>query len=153
MFRQILRGYRFASVYRAGLRPQTIRLHLKSVGQWRAAGRGSFKAIAIQQRAIQQDLKYRFTVGAPTRAAVAAIVLALPFAGWGGVLDPRGPVGVSERLILFDCLAIMLAIVVPVIVATFGFAWWFRASNSRGTYRPNWAFSSDQRPRTFSKLC
>jgi cytochrome o ubiquinol oxidase subunit 2 len=57
------------------------------------------------------------------------------------VLDPRGPVGVSERLILLDSLAIMLVIVVPVILATFGFAWWFRASNNRATYRPDWAFS------------
>jgi cytochrome o ubiquinol oxidase subunit 2 len=61
--------------------------------------------------------------------------------GCAGVLDPRGPVGASEKLILFDSLAIMLAIVVPVIVATIGFAWWFRASNTRATYRPNWAFS------------
>ncbi len=86
-------------------------------------------------------MKYRFTVSGPIRAAIAAVALALPLAGWGGVLDPRGPVGVSERLILLDSLAIMLAIVVPVIVATFSFAWWFRASNSRATYRPNWAFS------------
>jgi len=35
----------------------------------------------------------------------------------------------------------MLAIVVPVILATLGFAWWFRASNKRATYRPDWAFS------------
>jgi cytochrome o ubiquinol oxidase subunit II len=61
--------------------------------------------------------------------------------GCAGVLDPRGPVGASEKLILFDSLAIMLAIVVPVILATIGFAWWFRVSNTRATYRPNWAFS------------
>ncbi len=35
----------------------------------------------------------------------------------------------------------MLVIVVPVILATFAFAWWFRASNGRATYRPDWAFS------------
>ena len=35
----------------------------------------------------------------------------------------------------------MLAIVVPVILATLGFAWWFRASNTRATYLPDWAFS------------
>ena len=34
------------------------------------------------------------------------------------MLDPRGPVGLSERLILLDSLAIMLAIIVPVIFAT-----------------------------------
>jgi cytochrome o ubiquinol oxidase subunit 2 len=75
------------------------------------------------------------------RASVAAFIFALPLQGCSGVLDPRGPIGVSERLILFDSLAIMLAIVIPVIVATLGFAWWFRASNARALYRPEWAFS------------
>jgi cytochrome o ubiquinol oxidase subunit 2 len=76
-----------------------------------------------------------------TRTSIALPILALPLAGCGGVLDPHGPVGVSERLILIDAVAIMLVIVVPVILATFAFAWWFRASNSRATYRPDWAFS------------
>jgi len=58
-----------------------------------------------------------------------------------GVLDPRGPVGVAEKTILIDSLAIMLAIVIPTILAAFGFAWWFRASNRRATYRPDWEFS------------
>jgi cytochrome o ubiquinol oxidase subunit 2 len=70
-----------------------------------------------------------------------APALALFLSGCGGVLDPRGPVGASERLILIDSLTIMLFIVVPVILATVGFAWWFRASNARATYRPHWAFS------------
>jgi cytochrome o ubiquinol oxidase subunit 2 len=72
---------------------------------------------------------------------VAPALLFFPLAGCGGVLDPHGPVGVSEKLILTDSLAIMLAIVVPLILATIGFAWWFRASNKRATYLPNWDFS------------
>jgi cytochrome o ubiquinol oxidase subunit II len=75
------------------------------------------------------------------RAFVATLVLAPLLAGCTGVLDPHGPVGESERLILLDSVAIMLAIVVPVILATIGFAWWFRASNTRATYLPDWAFS------------
>jgi cytochrome o ubiquinol oxidase subunit II len=75
------------------------------------------------------------------RAAIAALILALPLAGCGGVLDPRGPVGESIRLILVDSVAIMLVIVVPVILATIGFAWWFRASNTRAQYWPDWTFS------------
>ncbi len=35
----------------------------------------------------------------------------------------------------------MLAIVLPTIAAALGFAWWFRASNTRATYRPQFAFS------------
>ena len=75
------------------------------------------------------------------RGSVAAALFAGPLAGCGGVLDPHGPVGASEKRVLFDSLAIMLAIVVPTISATFAFAWWFRASNSRARYRPDWAFS------------
>jgi cytochrome o ubiquinol oxidase subunit 2 len=68
-------------------------------------------------------------------------LLFCPLAGCSGVLDPHGPIGASEKLILTDSLAIMLAIVVPLILATIGFAWWFRASNKRATYLPNWDFS------------
>jgi cytochrome o ubiquinol oxidase subunit 2 len=58
-----------------------------------------------------------------------------------GVLDPRGPVGQAERIILSDATAIMLAVVVPVIVLTLVFAWWFRAGNRRARYRPDWEYS------------
>ena len=59
----------------------------------------------------------------------------------GGVLDPAGPIGAGERIILFDALAIMLAIVIPTMIATVAFAWWFRASNKRAVYRPTWEYS------------
>ena len=58
-----------------------------------------------------------------------------------GVLDPRGPIGESELLILFDATVIMLAVVVPVILLTIGFAWWFRAGNARARRLPNWEYS------------
>ncbi len=35
----------------------------------------------------------------------------------------------------------MLAIVAPTIVAIFVFAWWFRASNTKARYLPEWAYS------------
>jgi cytochrome o ubiquinol oxidase subunit 2 len=57
------------------------------------------------------------------------------------VLSPRGAVGSAEKNILIDSLAIMLAIVVPTIAATLGFAWWFRASNKRAKYDPTWTYS------------
>ena len=58
-----------------------------------------------------------------------------------GILDPQGPVGAAEKMILIDSLAIMLSIVVPTIVATLGFAWWYRATNKRAKYLPDWAYS------------
>src|SRR5713101_9974395 len=58
-----------------------------------------------------------------------------------GVLDPQGPIAVADRQILLNALGIMLAIVIPVIFATLGVAFWFRASNERARYRPNFAYS------------
>jgi cytochrome o ubiquinol oxidase subunit 2 len=58
-----------------------------------------------------------------------------------GVLDPQGPVGQAERVILGDATAIMLAVVIPVILLTLAFAWWFRAGNRRATYRPHWEYA------------
>jgi cytochrome o ubiquinol oxidase subunit 2 len=57
------------------------------------------------------------------------------------ILDPQGPIGAAEKTILIDSLAIMLAIVVPTILATFAFAFWFRASNSKAFYWPDWEYS------------
>src|ERR1700727_1915755 len=74
------------------------------------------------------------------RVRIACALIAL-LCGCSGVLDRQGPVRAGEKLILLDALAIMLAIVIPVILATLGFAWWFRASNSRARYLPDWEFS------------
>jgi cytochrome o ubiquinol oxidase subunit 2 len=56
-------------------------------------------------------------------------------------LEPQGPIGAAEKTIILNSLAIMLAIVIPTIVATLIFAWWFRESNTRARYRPNFAYS------------
>ena len=59
-----------------------------------------------------------------------------------GVLDPQGPVAAAEKTILLNSLGIMLAVVVPVIVGTLVFAWWFRAGNARAKYRPDWEYQA-----------
>jgi cytochrome o ubiquinol oxidase subunit 2 len=58
-----------------------------------------------------------------------------------GVLDPQGPIAAADRQILLNALGIMLVIVIPVILATLGVAFWFRASNERAHYRPNFVYS------------
>ena len=58
-----------------------------------------------------------------------------------GVLDPKGPIAEAERQILFNSLGIMLAIVIPTIVAILGVAFWFRSSNARARYRPDFSYS------------
>jgi len=57
------------------------------------------------------------------------------------IFDPQGPIGAAEKTILIDSLAIMLAIVLPTILATFAFAFWFRASNTKAFYWPDWEYS------------
>jgi cytochrome o ubiquinol oxidase subunit 2 len=58
-----------------------------------------------------------------------------------GPLDPQGPVGDADRTIMLDALGIMLAIVIPTIIATLAFAWWFRESNTHARYLPQWTYS------------
>jgi cytochrome o ubiquinol oxidase subunit II len=73
---------------------------------------------------------------------ILASAAALPLAGCGdGVFDPHGPIALGERLILFDSLGIMLAIVIPTILATLAVAFWFRASNARARYTPDFRYS------------
>jgi cytochrome o ubiquinol oxidase subunit 2 len=57
------------------------------------------------------------------------------------ILDPQGPIAAADKTILIDSIAIMLAIVLPTIAAIFIFAFWFRQSNPRAVYRPDWAHS------------
>jgi cytochrome o ubiquinol oxidase subunit II len=57
------------------------------------------------------------------------------------ILDPQGPIGAADKTILIDSIAIMLAIVLPTIVAIFAFAYWFRASNTKAFHWPDWEYS------------
>ncbi len=58
-----------------------------------------------------------------------------------GILDPVGPVAGAEKQILINSTAIMLAIIIPTMIATVAFAWWFRRGNKKATYRPDWEYS------------
>ena len=76
----------------------------------------------------------------PHKASLLAVT-ALLSSCHKGVLDPHGPVGAAERLMLYDATAIMLAVIVPVILLTLAFAWWFRAGNRHARYRPDWEYA------------
>jgi cytochrome o ubiquinol oxidase subunit II len=58
------------------------------------------------------------------------------------VLDPKGPIALAERDLLFDAFFVMLIVVVPVIVLTLLFAWRYRATNTRASYAPTWSSST-----------
>jgi cytochrome o ubiquinol oxidase subunit 2 len=71
---------------------------------------------------------------------LALLTAALAGGCSGGILDPKGPVASAERLLLINSTAIMLVVVVPVIVATLAFAWWYRASNPHAARSPDVAY-------------
>jgi cytochrome o ubiquinol oxidase subunit 2 len=74
--------------------------------------------------------------------AGAALGICLLTAGCNrGILDPVGPVGAAEKQILINSTAIMLAIIIPTMIATIAFAWWFRRGNKKAVYRPDWEYS------------
>jgi cytochrome o ubiquinol oxidase subunit II len=77
------------------------------------------------------------------RSPVLALVLIGAMLGGcsEGVLDPKGPIASAQRLILFNATGIMLAIVIPTMLATLAIAFWFRSSNSRANYLPEFNFS------------
>jgi len=74
-------------------------------------------------------------------ARLLPLLLLLGGCSGASILRPGGPIGANNRTILLDSLAIMLAIVVPTMLATLAFAWWFRAGNARARYRPEFVYS------------
>jgi len=74
------------------------------------------------------------------RSLAACAALGVASCQQVGVLDPQGPIAAAERLLLINATAIMLVVVVPVIIATLAFAWWYRSSNPRASRRPDEAY-------------
>ncbi|WP_438864811.1 ubiquinol oxidase subunit II [Neptunicella sp.] len=60
----------------------------------------------------------------------------------GGILDPKGQVGVDEKNLIIISTILMLLVVIPVIVLTLYFAWKYRASRDVEIYAPKWAHST-----------
>jgi len=76
-----------------------------------------------------------------TAQCACAVVLTTSATQADSILAPVGAVGAGDRIILLDALVIMLAIVIPTMIATLAFAWWYRASNTRAVYRPDFTYS------------
>lgn len=74
------------------------------------------------------------------RLALAPVTILLAACN-RGILDPVGPIGAQEKQLLINSTAIMLAIIIPTMIATVAFAWWFRRGNTKAEYRPDWEYS------------
>jgi cytochrome o ubiquinol oxidase subunit II len=57
------------------------------------------------------------------------------------ILDPKGPIALAERDLLFTAVLLMLVVIIPVFVMTFLFAWRYRSSNRQASYTPDWSYS------------
>jgi len=57
------------------------------------------------------------------------------------LLDPAGPVSAQEKTLILTAWWLMVLVALPVFILTFWFAWHYRASNKKASYKPNWDFS------------
>ncbi|MGD8174572.1 ubiquinol oxidase subunit II [Marinimicrobium sp. ARAG 43.8] len=76
------------------------------------------------------------------RNAALAIATCLVAGCQGGVLDPKGQVGVDEKYLIIVSTLLMLLVVIPVIVMTLYFAWKYREGRDGEIYAPKWAHST-----------
>jgi cytochrome o ubiquinol oxidase subunit II len=79
-----------------------------------------------------------------TPAAIAVAGLALACAGCGvtegPTLDPKGPIALTERDLLFKATAIMMIVIIPVFVMAAVFTIRYRGTNRKARYTPNFDF-------------
>jgi cytochrome o ubiquinol oxidase subunit II len=78
------------------------------------------------------------------RALLTGIAIALALLAGGctlldaPILNPKGPIALAERNILFRAFGIMMIVAIPVFIMTFWFAWRYRASNRKARYELDW---------------
>ena len=97
----------------------------------------------MNQTGLFRKLKQYITrVCLPLAATAFSLSLAACSKIHGGVLEPAGLVAKQERTLLFDSVALMLIVVIPVIIMSFAFAWRYRASHKTSEYKPNWSHNN-----------
>ena len=57
------------------------------------------------------------------------------------LLDPKGPVGETERYVILFAFFLMLLVVIPVIIMAIWFPLRYRANHKRDDYDPKWSYS------------
>ena len=76
---------------------------------------------------------------------VATFVLFLCLTGCHGhlvgFLNPKGIIAHEERRLLFDTLALMMIVVLPVIIMSIAFVYHYQVSHHIKDYKPNWGHS------------
>ena len=77
--------------------------------------------------------------------AIAILSLGLMVSGCGlresPMLDPKGPITLIERDLLFTAFGLMLLVVIPVFIMAFVFTWFYRPASKHDVYQPDWGYS------------
>jgi cytochrome o ubiquinol oxidase subunit 2 len=76
-------------------------------------------------------------------APALALLFSLPGCSvfFHGFLAPAGPIAAAERHELLVISAVLLFVIGPVLLLTPLFAWYYRMSNKKSVYQPQWGFS------------
>ena len=84
----------------------------------------------------------RWNARVPTAIVVAGLALLCAGCGVadGPTLDPKGPVALTERDLLFKATAIMMIVIVPVFIMAALFTVRYRGTNRKARYTPNFEF-------------
>ncbi|MCL1058875.1 ubiquinol oxidase subunit II [Shewanella gelidimarina] len=77
-----------------------------------------------------------------SKAALAIFAILLSGCA-GGVLDPKGQIGIDEKHLIVVATLLMLIVVIPVIFMTLYFAWKYRDGRDQEIYAPKWAHSKN----------
>ncbi|MFD1008719.1 ubiquinol oxidase subunit II [Oceanisphaera ostreae] len=97
----------------------------------------------VIQNLLGRNLFSRNKVFRHLKTALFAGASAMLLAGCqGGVLDPKGQVGVDEKHLIVVATLLMLIVVVPVIFMTLFFAWKYREGRTQEIYAPKWSHST-----------
>lgn len=57
------------------------------------------------------------------------------------MLDPKGPITLLERDLLFTAFGLMMIVVIPVFLMAAVFVWFYRPVSKHDVYKPDWGYS------------
>jgi cytochrome o ubiquinol oxidase subunit 2 len=77
-------------------------------------------------------------IGALVIGGYIALFAALTHGHTIALLSPAGPIAAKELHLMVMVTGLMLLVVIPVFILTFGIVWRYRADNKQAKYAPNW---------------